>query len=131
MKHHFHAVVSVDHAEALVLEFSQGDAVEHRVRAQDRQGNIHHKAGSVGSGHTHDSKPYLAAIVSALNPAHEILIVGHGTAKEELVSFIRDRAPLLAPRIMGVKAVDQLTKNELLACARRFFKARDLMTPRL
>ena len=74
---------------------------------------------------------YLAAVVNALNPSHEILIVGHGTAKEELVSFIRDHAPLIAPRIMGVKAVDQLTKNELLAYARKFFKAKDLTTPQL
>ena len=32
---------------------------------------------------------------------------------------------------MGVKAVDQLTKNELLAYARKFFKAKDLTTPQI
>jgi hypothetical protein len=131
MPHHFHAVVSIDHAEATVFEFADGDVTEHRIKAADRQGNIHHKAGSVGSGHVHDSKAYLTAIVDALKPSHEILIVGHGTAKEELASFIRNHAPLLAPCIMGVEAIDQPTKGQILAFARKFFEGKDLMTPQL
>jgi len=131
MPHHFHAVVAIDHAEALVLEFSENEVSEHRVKNTDRLGNIHHKAGSVGSGHAHDSKSYLTAVVGALKPAHEILIVGHGTAKDELASFIRDHAPLLAPRIMGVEAIDQPTKPEILAFARKFFEGKDLTTPQI
>ena len=131
MTHHFHAVVSIDHAQAVIFEFSADDVSEHRIKATDRQGNIHHKAGSVGSGHAHDSKSYLAAVVSALKPSHEILIVGHGTAKDELASFIRDHAPLLAPRILGVQAVDQPTKGEIVALARKFFEGKDLTTPQI
>src|SRR5580658_10179190 len=115
MTHHFHAVVWIDHAEAVIFEFSEGDVSEHRIQATDRQGNIHHKAGSMGSGHAHDSKTYLTTIAAALKPSHEILIVGHGTAKDELASFIRDHMPLLAPRIMGVETVDQPSKAEILA----------------
>ena len=131
MPHHFHSVVSIDHAQAVIFEFSADDVSEHRIKATDRQGNIHHKAGSIGSGHAHDSKSYLTAVVSALKPSHEILIVGHGTAKDELASFIRDHAPLLAPRILGVHAVDQLTKGEILAVARKFFEGKDLTTPQI
>ena len=131
MTHHFHSVVSIDHAQAVIFEFSADDVSEHRIKATDRQGNIHHKAGSVGSGHAHDSKSYLTAVVSALKPSHEILIVGHGTAKDELASFIRDHAPLLAPHILGVQAVDQLTKGEILAVARKFFEGKDLTTPQI
>ena len=134
MPHHFHAVVSIDHAEALIIEFaldSVGVVTEHRIRPADRQGNIHHKAGSVGSGHAHDSKSYLTAVTEALRPSHEILIVGHGTAKDELASFIRDRVPALAPHIMGVEAIDQPTKGEILAFARKFFQAKDRTTPQL
>jgi hypothetical protein len=131
MTHHFHAVVSIDHAQATIFEFAENDVSEHRIKAMDRQGNIHHKAGSIGSGHAHDSKSYLTAVAGALKPSHEILIVGHGTAKEELASFIREHAPLLAPRIMGVKAMDQPTKGEILAFARKFFEGKDLMTPQI
>ena len=31
----------------------RGETTEHRIKATDRQGNIHHKAGSPGSGHAH------------------------------------------------------------------------------
>ncbi len=129
MPHHFHAVVFIDHREALIFEFGEGDEAEHRILATDRHGNIHHKAGSVGSGHAHDSKSYLSAVINALNPSHEILIVGHGTAKDELVAFIHQHAPLLAPRIMGTEAMDQPTKGEILAFARKFFESKDLTTP--
>jgi hypothetical protein len=131
MPHHFHAVVSIDHEEATVFEFAENDVTEHRIKTTDRQGNIHHKAGSVGSGHAHGSKTYLTAVAGALKPSHEILIVGHGTAKDELASFIRDHAPLLAPRIMGGEAVDQPTKGQILAFARKFFASKDLMTPQI
>ena len=131
MTPYFHAVVAIDHAEATVFEFGQNDVLEHRIKADHQQGHIHHKAGSVGSGHAHDSKTYLTAVVGFLQPSHEILIVGHGTAKNELAAFIRDHAPLLAPRIMGVEAIDQPTKGEIVAFARKFFEARGLMTPQL
>lgn len=131
MPHHFHAVVCIDHAEALIFEFNEGGVTEHRIRPKDPQGNIHHKAGSAGSGHAHDSKAYLTAVAEALQPFHEILIVGHGTAKDEFASFIRDHVPALAPRIMGVETVDQPTKNEVLAFARKFFEAKDRTTPQL
>jgi hypothetical protein len=131
MSHHFHAVVSIDHAQAVIFEFSENDVKERRIRMMDRQGNIHHKAGSVGSGHAHDSKSYLTAVVEALEPLHEVLIVGHGTAKDELLSYIQNHAHLLAPRIMGTKSIDKLTDREIVAFAREFFKSKDLTTPQL
>lgn len=128
---HFHAVVFIDHKEASVFEFGEGEMTEHHIKATDRQGNIHHKAGSPGSGHAHDSKNYLTAVVDVLKPSHEILIVGHGNAKDELASFIREHAPLLAPRIMGIRPMDQPTKGEIIAFARKFFENKDRMTPQL
>lgn len=131
MPHHFHSVVYIDHAEALVFEFAASGMTEHRIQATDRQGNIHHKGGTVGSGHSHDSKIYLTAVTEAMKPSHEILIIGHGTAKDELASFIRDHVPALAARIMGVETIDRPTKGEILAFARRFFETKDRMTPQI
>jgi len=73
----------------------------------------------------------LTAVAEALQPASEILIIGHGTAKDELFNFIRDHAPALAPRIKGIEAVDKPTKPEILAFARKFFQAEDQMTPQI
>ena len=87
------------------------------------------RAGSPGSGHAHDSKAYLTAVVDVLKTSHEILIVGHGTARTEFSHFVRDHVPALAPRIMGVEALDQPTPGQIVAHARKFFEAKDRMTP--
>jgi stalled ribosome rescue protein Dom34 len=131
MPHHFHAVVCIDHTEALIFEFSDEGVTEHRIRSKDRHGNIHHKAGSIGSGHSHDGKAYLTAVANALQSVQEILIVGHSNAKDEFAAFIRDHVPALAPRIMGVETVAQPSKGEILALARKFFETKDHMTPQL
>ena len=131
MTHHFHAVVCIDHSEALVFEIAQDDVTEHRIRPPDRQGNVHHKAGSVGSGHAPEDRHYFAAVAEALQPSHEILIVGHGTAKTEFAHFVRDHVPALAPRIMGVEATDHPTNGEIVALARKFFEQKDRTTPQL
>jgi len=70
-------------------------------------------------------------VTDALQLSNEILIVGHGTAKNELASFIRDHVATLAPRILGVETVDQPTKGEIVAFARKFFEAKDRTTPQL
>jgi hypothetical protein len=129
MTHHFHSVVYIDHSEAVIFEFSADDMTEARIRPADHQGNIHHKAGSVGSGHAPEDKTYFSAVIAALQPSHEILIVGHGTEKTEFAHFIRDHVPSLAPRIMGVETVAQPTKREIVALARKFFDKKDNMTP--
>ncbi|MEJ1968974.1 MAG: hypothetical protein WDN03_10160 [Rhizomicrobium sp.] len=131
MAHHFHSVVWIDHKETRIFEFGTGGIEHHRIHPGERQGNIHHKAGSVGSGHSHEDKHYLSAIADALKPNHEILIVGHGQAKIELAHYIRDHVPALAPRIMGIEALDNPTEGEVVAFARKFFEEKDKTTPQL
>jgi len=129
MSHHFHAVVWIDHEEARIFEFGTGGVAKHRVKAESKTGHVHHKAGTMGSGHVHADKHYLAAIAAALKPYHEVLIVGHGETKTELSHYIRDHEAALAPKIMGVEAIGNLTEGEVVAHARKFFEARDRMTP--
>ena len=129
MTHHFHAAVWIDHREARVFEFSKDDVAEKHIRAPGHEGHIHHKAGTVGPGNSHDAKSYLTEVANALKNSQEILIVGHGTAKTELAHFIRDHVPALAPRIMGVESLDQPTPGQIVAFARKFFEAKDRTTP--
>jgi stalled ribosome rescue protein Dom34 len=129
MAHHFHAVVWIDHQETKIFEFGTDGIERRRIRANDRPGSIHHKSGTVGSGHVATDKSYLSAIADALKPNHEILIVGHGAAKTELAHYIRDHVPALAPRIMGVENIDQQTEGEVIALARKFFEKLDRTMP--
>jgi stalled ribosome rescue protein Dom34 len=129
MAHHFHAVVWIDHSEARIFELGTTGVEHRRIRPTDRRGNIHHKAGTVGPGHAPADTHFFAAIADALESIREILIVGHGQAKTELAHYIRDHVPALAPRIMGVEALDNPTEGEVVAFARNFFDIRDQMTP--
>ncbi len=131
MTHHFHAVVWIDHREAYVYEFGTEGVNEQHIKSPDHEGHIHHKAGTVGSGHAHDAKAYLTAIANALRNSQEILIVGDGGARTELAHFIRDHVAALAPRIMGVEAMDKSSKGQIVAFARKFFEQRDRSTPQL
>ena len=131
MTHHFHAVVWIDHEEARIFEFGTSGVDKHRIRTEDRPGHIHHKAGTVGSGHAHEDTHYLAAVAAALKPTHEILIVGHGEAKTALAHYIRNHVPALAPKIMGVEAIGNVSEGEVVALARKFFAAKDRTTPQV
>jgi len=123
--------VWIDHEEARIFEFGTDGVAKQHIRQENKPGHIHHKAGTVGSGHAHEDKHYLAAVSAALKPNHEILIVGHGQSKTELAHYIRDHVPDLAPKIMGVESVGNVTEAEVVALARKFFEAKDRTTPQL
>jgi stalled ribosome rescue protein Dom34 len=127
----FHAVVSIDHREARIFLLAKSGTESSHVHPADPQGHIHHKAGSLGSGHAHEDKHYLTAITDGLKTAHEILIVGHGEAKTTLAHFIRDHVPALAPRVVGVEALDHPSDGEIVAFAHKFFTKTDIMRPQL
>lgn len=131
MAQHFHAVVCIDHAQAVILDFSKDGFNEYRIAATDRHGHIHHKAGAPGSGHEHDAKDYFEAVAAQAGLSQEILIVGHGDAKTLFAHFIRDHVPALAPRIKGVETVDHPSNGEILALARKFFEGEDITTPQM
>jgi stalled ribosome rescue protein Dom34 len=125
MPDQFHAVVYIDHKEALIFELGAGAATEHRVVAKGGHGHVHHKAGTVGAGHESYDKDYFKAVAAALETSQEILIVGHGTEKTQFAHFLRDHVPSLAPRVKGVESMDQPSHGEIAAYARKFFKIED------
>jgi stalled ribosome rescue protein Dom34 len=131
MKHHYHAVVWIDHRQAIIYEFGTEGVNELHIKSPYHEGHIHHKAGTVGAGHAHDAKSYLTAISDALRANQEVLIVGDGGARTELAHFIRDHRPELATRVKGVEALDQSSKGQIVAFARKFFEQKDRSTPQL
>jgi stalled ribosome rescue protein Dom34 len=131
MTQHFHAVVCIDHAEAVILDFSKDEFNETHISATHRHGHIHHKSGPPGSGHEQDSKAYFEAVAAQAGLSQEVLIIGHGDAKTQFAHFVRDHVPALAPRIKGVEAVDHPSNGEILALARKFFDGKDLTTPQI
>jgi stalled ribosome rescue protein Dom34 len=124
---HVHAVVWLDHREAKVVDFSIDD--KHVVNVHHKGGHrqVHHRAGTNGSGHAADDGHFFDAIVTALGDAREVLVTGPGNAKVGFREHVGKRHAAVAGRIVGVETLDHPTEGELLAYARRYFKRVDNM----
>lgn len=129
MGEHFHAVVWVDHHEARVFHFNAEEAQREQVRPEHPTRHIHHKANSVGSGHSAEDQNFFSAVVEAIGGARAVLITGPASAKHELVKHIERHPSQLRARVAGVETMDHPTDGELLAHARQFFRAADRMAP--
>jgi stalled ribosome rescue protein Dom34 len=130
MSNPYHAIVWMDHKEAKIFALD-GDLHYVRVDNPSHDERIHHHAGSIGSGHRHENTEYLRNVATALAAAHEIVVTGPAQAKIELMDWIKRHAPQIAAKVLGVETLDHPTHGEILAFAKRYFHAKDRMTPQL
>jgi stalled ribosome rescue protein Dom34 len=128
MTGHNHSVVWIDHREAHVFHFSAEEVDSLVVRPADPHVHIHHKANTIGSGHEPEDKAFLQAVVEAIGASKAILITGPGVAKTALVKHIARHEPALLDHVSAVETVDHPADKVLVAHARAYFKAADLMT---
>jgi len=129
MSHHFHAVVWIDQNEARVFHFGAADVERLVLHPDHPTRHIHHKAGSIGSGHAGADHEFLHAVVESIADAGEVLISGPGNAKIELVKHIEHHDPKLKKIVAGVETVDHPSDAQLVAHARKYFGAKDRMQP--
>ena len=116
-----HAVIWIDHSEAHVIHFDSEASESEVVKTKSTHPHMHHKSGSVGSGHSRAADEYLRAVAEAVADAGEILVVGPGSAKLELIRYTEKHLPKVAQKILGVETVDHPTDRQLLAYARKTF----------
>ena len=128
-KHHYHAVVWIDHREARVFHFSPTDIERLTLHPDHPTKHIHHKANSMGSGHAAVDHDFLQAVAESIADAGAVLITGPANAKTELVKHIQQRDARMMPAIVGVETVDHPSDGQLVAFARKYFKAADRMLP--
>jgi stalled ribosome rescue protein Dom34 len=127
--HHFHAVVWIDHHEARVFHFNQTDVEGLVLHPDHPTRHIHHKANSIGSGHASEDHNFLQAVAQSIAHAGAVLIAGPANAKTELIKHISQHDANLMKIIVGVETVDHPSDAQLVAYARRYFKAEDRMLP--
>ena len=128
-KHHYHAVIWIDHHEARVFHFSPTDVERLILHPDHPTRHIHHKANSIGSGHASTSPDYLCAVADSVMDAGAVLITGPANAKTELVEYIHRHDPKLAKIIAGVETIDHPSDAQLVAYARKYLTAMDRMVP--
>jgi stalled ribosome rescue protein Dom34 len=124
---HVHAVVWLDSREAHVFQFNAEDVEQERIKADLPFRKIHHRAGEIGAGKIHLDRDYFDRIADALRGSREWLLTGPGQAKQELLRHVEAHMPHLRAQLKGVEAADHPSDGQLLAHARRFFKAVDRM----
>jgi hypothetical protein len=129
MNVHSHAVVWIDHRQARVLQFNPTEEDERVLHPEGAPAHLHHHANSIGAGHAAEDQKFFHQVVASLAGVKAVLITGPANAKFELVKHIEKHDPQLAKIIAGVEPLDHPTDGELVAHARRFFRAADRMTP--
>jgi hypothetical protein len=66
-------------------------------------------------------------VAEALRGAKEILVCGPGQAKLELIRHVHKHDHDVEASIVGVETVDHPSDGQLVAYARKYFKAADRM----
>ena len=120
-----HVVIWLDHREATIIKFSPETKETSTVRSHHDGGKIHTKSGSSGSGHVPDDADFFDSIVQAASQATEAIVVGPGLAKIAFERYAHSHHAAFAKRIVAVETLDHPTEGELLALARKSFKAVD------
>ena len=131
MTSHFHAIVWIDHHEARVFHFNAEEVENLVLHPHNPTRHIHHKANSIGSGHTSEDQNFLHQVAVSIADAGAVLITEPANAKTELLKHIHHHDPKLIDIIAGVETVDHPSDGALVAYARHYFKAADLMQPRI
>jgi len=122
-----HAVIWIDHKEAHVMFLSEDASEAEVIRSKSTHSHLHHKANEIGSGKLALDSKYLHSVIQAVNESKEILVLGPGSAKLELIKHAHHHDGQIAEKIVGVETVDHPSDKEILAYARKFFYKVDQM----
>ena len=126
---YLHTVIWLDHKRAQVVSFGRDSSESATVQHDGGERHLHHRRGSIGSGHAAEDPKYYEKILVAVADAQELLVTGPANAKLEFVKHIHKRHPVLVERLVGVETLDHPSEGELLKFARAYFLAADAMLP--
>lgn len=124
---HYHAVAWIDHSQALVMHISPDDVEKSIVHPGRPHQQLHARAGHLGSGRAPEDTDYYHRVAEALTGAEEILIVGPAQAKLQLMKHLLAHHTALVDKVIGLETVDHPSDGQLVAYARKYFKAKDQM----
>jgi stalled ribosome rescue protein Dom34 len=119
-----HVAVWLDQHEARVYQLHAEGFDVANVHAPER--HVHrHPTVTASHNHPTDLQHFLKEVTLALEGAKEILVVGPATAKLELLKYLHKHAPAVATNVVGVETVDHPTDGQLVAYAKKYFRAAD------
>jgi uncharacterized protein len=113
----FHAAVWIDRHQAKVFHVDEQRFDESLIRAP----NAHVRRDPAAADQ------FNHRVAQALETAGEVLIVGPGSAKLDLLKHVQKHHRALADKIVGIETVDHPTDNQLVSYIRKYFHAEDRM----
>lgn len=117
-----HAIVYLDHHHARVFHLD-GTEPGKLTLTEASQRETDHRHRNDGKKPSHEG--FFHAVAASLKGAKEILVVGPGTAKSEFKHHLETHDVDIDQHVVGVESVDRLTEGQLLALAKKRFKAID------
>ncbi|MDO8280666.1 MAG: translational machinery protein [Burkholderiaceae bacterium] len=122
-----HAVVWLDHQQAHIIHFNADDSTVKTVKTHSHETRQHRTSGVPGSGKAPVNQAYLHEIAEGVADAKEVLVVGPGSAKLDLIKHIHKHDPAVGDKVVGVETIDHPTDPQLLAYAKKYFVKVDQM----
>jgi stalled ribosome rescue protein Dom34 len=116
-----HTVIWIDHSQARIFDFDAEGVQEIDVEAPQR----HVRSRAAVSGRKEDSSGFFHDVAEKLHADHELLITGPSDAKLGLIKHIHAHHPGLVANIVGVETVDHPTDGQIVAYAKKYFRAAD------
>lgn len=116
----FHAVVSIDHHTARVLQFD----ADH-VEAQKVKSHSHHTRQHASAVRTEHE--FFGEVCDALAGITEVLVVGSHQAMADFRHYAEKHRPAAAAQIVGYEPIDNPSEGQLVAMARKYFVKYDRM----
>jgi hypothetical protein len=118
---HAHAVVWIDRLIAKIFSIGVKGVHASTVRAHLSSPHLHHKANTIGSGRIHEDSEYVARVSEALDGCTDLLIIGPGTEKTELMRYLQAVKPEIR---LCMEPSDHPTDGEIVALGRKHFRFR-------
>jgi len=118
MTSHHHAAVWLDQHEARIFHVDL-ESSDKSVIAPAKHHVHRHPKGQDDRIESEDH--YFRDVASALGDASDILLLGPSTTKLRFMRFLRERAPKIEAKIVGIETVDHPTDPQLVAYAKDYF----------
>lgn len=122
-----HGFAWIDHREARIFAIGRDGSEEHTVHEHGGPKHIHRTADHVHLGKAPPDEVFLGQVADALDGFKAIVIAGPGSTRNELAGFLTEHRPALAKRVWGIEAMDHPTDPQIIAAARKYFRAEDRM----
>ena len=115
-------IVWMDHEHAKIFELHPGKV---EAKLVEHKHHLHHTHNLKDT--LENFRPFFTSLFDQLQNFKEVLLIGPGHAKEQFRHFLEaEHAQGLFRKVVGMETVDHPTDAQILALARKFFKAHDI-----